>query len=468
MQLGESYGSDFEDMLIKLLLFDTTFADLNSGGIEPEFFSRDTDQTLVDIFHTLRFELQGRTPASYMIASELKVRYNNTTPESPSRGLLTRSMARIAELGGKLRPINQDRRFVQDRLSDFVTKRSVRDAILGAVDQLKSGDYGAIRDCIEEATIAGATAIAPDVGLRFTNAREKLARYVEHNSSVFRSPLDIEKLDNALLGGVEPGRLVIALGPAHRGKTLFMVHVGACTLLRGKTVVHITLEDGEAATSLRYDGRLTGIPVNEIRSNLDQHRKTIIKRTKKLKGSLIIRGWGPDEVSVTDIRAYLRMLELREKIIPDLVIVDYIDLLRPYRNQSESWFELRDTVRALKQLGADFRCPIVTASQTNREGFDAEDLNMSTIATCIDKVNVADIVIGLCQTPVELKKNKMRLSLLKNRQSGKAGTVVDIKVNMDTQHITQAENQRAEMREVLKRSGLNEKGKAFKSRRPKK
>lgn len=223
--------------------------------------------------------------------------------------------------------------------------------------------------------------------------------------------------------------------------TMALVNIGCECLLAGLNVIHVTLEISALEASYRYDARMTGLPINEIMSGLSRHKATIRKNTKRLQANLFIKEWGSDEASAMDVRAYLKMLEARTGVIPDVLLVDYADLLRPVHQRKDLRIELKDTMRALRQISKDWDCAVWTASQTNREGWEAERISLKTIAEAWEKATISDVIIALCQTYEEKRKDKMRWMVLKNRQGGHEGHTVDCKAWGSTQLIEQARQQ---------------------------
>jgi replicative DNA helicase len=341
-------------------------------------------------------------------------------------------------------PSESERAYVLDRLADFVTQRATANALVESANLLTQGKLDEIREQIISALETGSRQVEPQAGLEFTNLKERLTKYAAHRklAATVRSPLDLPVLDELLRGGLEPGTLGFFISPTGRGKTMALVNAGVAAMMLGLNVVHCTLELGQEVMAHRYDARLTGIPINEIAARASKYLRNMIAAAKKVKGSrLIIRAWGSDEASVADIRTYLRVLESSKGIRPQVLLVDYADLLRAYRAAKDRRFELADTVRSLRQLAADYNCAVWTASQTNREGFHSKVLSMHEIAECIEKANIADVLIGLCASREEQRSGRMRLVLLKNRLGGGEGTIVTCRVDAATQLIQQAARQ---------------------------
>jgi hypothetical protein len=117
-----------------------------------------------------------------------------------------------------------------------------------------------------------------------------------------------------------------------------------------------------------------------------------------------------------------------------LIIVDYADLLKPTtflkdekRHQLESIYE---ELRGLSQI---HKCPLWTASQTNRSGLNAEVITMEAISEAFNKCFVADFIFSLSRTIDDKSVNGGRVFIAKNR-NGPDGMVYPI--FMETKDVT--------------------------------
>jgi replicative DNA helicase len=437
--LGEEYGKGFESTLCYLLLFDDSFADTVSNAVKEELFNQAELKEIIRTFSTLKEVNPNSCPSyksvrSYLLNKKKKL----DASKSPNVEITNKALKKIRSFAKQEYPSQGDVDFIKDSLHAYVTHRSTEAALLGAVDLLENGQYDDIRTLIDEATQSGRMQIAPSLGLEFTDIDGRLASYQHRGTARVNASLGIPRLDSIMRGGLEDGRIGIFMAATGVGKTMAMVNAGAVALLQGLTVVHVTLEIDENDTAMRYDARILGYPINEIMKNISKYEPKMRKVANNLKSNLFIKYWGSDEASVMDVRAYLKVLEARKGVKPDLLILDYADLLKPHRNHREHRFELKDTMRALRRLAVEFDMAIWTGSQVNKEGFDAETLSLRTISEASEKANVADVIIGMCQTDTEKRRNRMRLRILKNRQGGKEKTTVDCLCNTGTQTITEA------------------------------
>jgi hypothetical protein len=138
--------------------------------------------------------------------------------------------------------------------------------------------------------------------------------------------------------------------------------IGAQAVKAGKTVVHYTLELSEKYVGARYDTIFTGIPSSDLKEKSD----VVYEKIKKLKGKLLIKYFPPKGITSKKLEAHIeKMIALGNK--PDLIIVDYADLLLSHTNKSDSTYgEQGGIYIELRGMGGELGIPIWTASQANR------------------------------------------------------------------------------------------------------
>lgn len=167
-----------------------------------------------------------------------------------------------------------------------------------------------------------------------------------------------------------------------------LINVGAHAVKQGLNVVHYTLELNEGYVGQRYDAVLTGIANQNLKFNLDEVESTV----SKLKGNLVIKYYPTKTASCSTIRAHIEKMILIGKK-PDIVIVDYADLLRGAVSRKEMRHELESIYEDLRGIAGEYEVPLYTASQANR------CLSLDTLVEIngkgkipIKQVNVGDLI----------------------------------------------------------------------------
>ena len=177
----------------------------------------------------------------------------------------------------------------------------------------------------------------------------------------------------------------------------------------------------------RLDTMLTGVPTI---SRLSHHNEISFKLNELAPkmGRYIIKRMHSG-TTANQIRAYLKELELKTGIVPDVLIVDYLDIMGANgRVSAENVFEKdKQAAEQLRDIGLDYKMIVASASQQNRDAVkdaakgDPKDINHSHIAGGISKINTVDWVISIILTPIMKAAGEMIFLFLKTRSSDGVG-----------------------------------------------
>lgn len=118
--------------------------------------------------------------------------------------------------------------------------------------------------------------------------------------------------------------------------------------------------------------------------------------------------------TVNDIKRDLDILEKTENFIPDMIIVDYADIIRPESDSGRT----QDVDAIWKQLGGlagERNALVITASQGRRDAIYKKSMNQADLAEWIGKLGHVDVMFALNQTKEEKRYGRMRLGLLAHR-----------------------------------------------------
>ena len=157
--------------------------------------------------------------------------------------------------------------------------------------------------------------------------------------------------------------------------------MGAHAAALGYNVVHYTLELSEGYVGKRYDAVFSGVDVDK----LNYHRSEVEEAIGKVKGKIVIKEYAPKRASLDTIEAHLQQLEHQNEFKPDLIIIDYLDLLRT-KGRKERKDEIDDVYTEAKGLAKQLCIPIVSPSQANRTGADKDILQAENAAGSYDKL----------------------------------------------------------------------------------
>lgn len=391
-----NYGTDFQDKVVQLMLEDRPFCDQIEEVLEIDYFDKAYHRAFVEIILNYR-EQYKMHPHYSTIEMILKQGADNLDKVI---------LKQVIEFYARVKSSGQveDKQFIKDRSIDFCKKQTLKKAILKSVDLIKKSDYDSITKIINEAMSKGND---QDFGHDFH--RDIDARYVKKS----RKPITTgwPRIDDITKGGIGAKELAVVIAPTGAGKSMVLVHLGCQALQLGKKVVHYTLELADTVVGLRYDSCLSKVDLRDIMDS-----KEIVKeKISDIPGKLIIKEYPTKSASTNSLKAHLQKLR-KQNILPDVVIVDYADLLRPVSSKTgEKRHELEDIYEELRGMASEFECAFITASQTNRGGLNAEVITMESISEAFNKCFVADFIFSLSRTPQDKQANSGRIFIAKNR-----------------------------------------------------
>ena len=402
-----SFGKGFQESLAKIILEDSKFATQIGEVLDINFFELKYLQEFVRKIYTYKKKYK-KHPATSTYESILK------SEDSSSQSEIIRKQVR--EFYVRIKTGNYDavdEEFVRDKSLDFCRKQTLQAAMLKSVKLMQDSSFDEVSKIINEALKLG---INNDVGYDFL---EDFERRFELKS---RNPVTTGwgEIDRIVGGGLGKGELGVVIAPTGVGKSMVLAHLGAEALKIGKNVVHYTLELQDVIIGNRYDSCLTGIPINDLLFNKEE----IFEEVKKLPGKLLIKEYPTKSATTQTLKNHLEKLKNRD-FSPDMIIVDYGDILKPIFHSKEKRENLETIYEELRAIAQEFKCPVWTASQTNRSGINAEVITMESISEAFSKCFVADFIFSVSRTGSDKSNNTGRIYIAKNR-NGIDGVVFPI------------------------------------------
>jgi replicative DNA helicase len=317
----------------------------------------------------------------------------------------------------------EDLEYVQSEFSTFCKNQQLKKALLNSVDLLKAGDYDSIKYMIESAMKAG-----QDKNIGHEYKRDTESRYREDHRKIVPTPWN--EINELVQGGLGNGDLGLVFGNPGGGKSWTLVALGGFAVQMGYNVIHYTLELSEAYTGRRYDAFFTGTPVDQ----LEKHKEHVETLTADLPGELIIREFPMGKTTIGTIEAHINKVK-DLGIEPDLIIIDYIDLLSTRKRNVDRKGEIDDIYTSTKGLARELNIPIWSVSQVNRAGAKDDIIEGDKAAGSYDKMMITDLSMSLSRKKEDKVNGTGRLHIMKNRY-GMDGLTFQVDVNTSNGHIS--------------------------------
>lgn len=407
-----AYGKSFQEKIIQALLVDKQFAEQMLEVMNVEYFELKHLQYLAGKYFTYSKKYKD-FPTLNLLVTIIKDDLKNGS-DIILRDQIIELLQRI-----KSNPDSGDLPYIKEKSLDFCRKQALKSALEKAVDLVSTEKYESIVEVIRNAVSVGTT---PSVGHDFVNDFE--SRFIKTKREAV--PTGIEQLDkkDILQGGLGRGELGCVSAATGVGKSHFLVNLGCNAMRAGKNVLHYTFELSETAVAIRYDSNLCDVNSNEV---LDK-KQEIIKKYSEIKlGRLFIKEHPTSTCTVHMIRNHVEKLSLKG-FIPDVILIDYADIMRSSRQFDSLRHELKLIYEELRGLASELQLPIWTASQTNRDASNSEIVGLESMSEAYGKAMIADVILTISRRSHEKASGQGRLFVAKNR-AGRDGIVFPILID---------------------------------------
>jgi replicative DNA helicase len=398
------YGFSFQVKAIAAMFTDRNYMQQIADIIQPEYFESEANIWILEVI--LDHFRQYKTSPTLDV---FKVKVTDI----PDGVLKTAVLEQLKEVFRYME--SDDLAFVKTEILTFCKNQEIKRAINESVQLLSRGNYDAIKSTIDRAMKAGADT---DIGLDYK--RNVATRYTTAARHTITTGWDV--VDDLMDGGLAQGELGVVMAPAGIGKSWMLINIGANALRAGKNVIHYTFELNQDYVGQRYDSVLTGI----IAQDLKHHQAEIEQKMSQLRGELIIRYFPTKSTGVMGLKAHLeKTIMLGQK--PDLVIVDYADLLK-INSKKDKHEALEELYEDLRGMAGEYQIPIWTASQAGRSSLEEDIIEADKIASSYGKVMVADFLMSLSRKVEDKLSGTGRGHVIKNR-FGPDGITLPSKIN---------------------------------------
>lgn len=314
-----------------------------------------------------------------------------------------------------------DEKWLLDQTEKFCQDKAIYLAMTKSIEIMnnKNGTLskGAIPDLLTQAL---AITFDPNVGHDYFEDFED--RYEYYHRVEHKIAFDLDFFNKITKNGFSRKTLNIFMAVTGAGKSLAMCHIAAATLSQGKNVLYITLELAEEEVAKRIDANLMNITIDDLlQLPHDLYMKKANTLKSKSQGKLIVKEYPTASASTLHFKALLNELHLKKSFKPDIIFVDYLNIcasarIKPGGNVN-SYTYVKSIAEELRGLAVEFEVPIVSATQTNRQGFDNSDVDLANTSESFGLPATADFMAALISTEQLQEMNQIMVKQLKNRYS---------------------------------------------------
>ena len=408
----------FENILIFKSLTDSGYLASIADIVQPAYFK---NKAIADVFSIIKdfSEKRNKLPTT----TELKS-YLVTDDQKDSFKELVGSFSDIDK--------NLDKDELYDNTEQFLKEKAVYHTMLDVAEDVAKGtvDTSIVLDKFEKSCNIN---LVTDLGL---DVQQDIDSIINDITSVQRHiPSNWEWLDNNLDGGfLEAGKsLYVFAGETNIGKSIFLGNIARNIASQGKNVLLVTLEMSELLYARRICTNISKIPIKEMSTNTALLKQAV----EEEPGKIFIKEFPPSTITANQLKAFVK--KFSEKGIKlDAIVLDYLNLMHSSigNNSYERIKHVTEQVRAMSYL---FECPIISATQLNRAGFDQDNPDLATISESIGLAATADVIASIYQNEEDRELGIIRLGMMKNRY-GPRGTTQAMRIDYSTLTIEQADD----------------------------
>ncbi|OGW38667.1 MAG: replicative DNA helicase [Nitrospirae bacterium GWD2_57_9] len=190
-------------------------------------------------------------------------------------------------------------------------------------------------------------------------------RLYERKEMVTGLPTGFVDLDERT-SGFQPSDLIIVAGRPSMGKTAFVLNIAAHAAIdKARSVAIFSLEMSKEQLVLRLLGSESRVDAHKLRTgHLSERDWPALSNAAGRLAEAPIYIDDTAAISVLEMRAKSRRLKADQGL--DLIIVDYLQLMRGRGDEGSREQEISNISRSLKALAKELQVPVVALSQLNR------------------------------------------------------------------------------------------------------
>jgi replicative DNA helicase len=389
----------FEIIIAYKSLTDENYLGSVVDFVKPVYFK---NKDIKNVFTIIRdfYEKRGTKPTvteikTYLVTDELKNSLKNV----------------VAMFNGIEKNFNDDE--LQSNTETFLKEKAVYHTMMDVVEDLNkdSLDTSKILDKFEKAC---GISLITNTGLDLFEDIDKVIS--DLNSSDKYIPSKWKWLDDKIGGGfLESGRsLYLFAGETNIGKSIFLGNVAINIANQGKSVLLVTLEMPELVYAKRLFSTVSKIPLSQLKIECDTLKTQIAEYcVENPQSKIIIKEFPPASITVNNLKTFIKKLTQRDIQI-DAIVLDYVNLL--YSSIGDSSYErIKICTEQLRALSYVFNCPLISATQLNREGYDITDPGLKTISESMGLAMTGDVILSIWQEDTDKELGIIKMGMMKNR-----------------------------------------------------
>ena len=383
--------------------------------IKEEYFS---DRSQKQVFNTIKSYVE-----KYNNLPTLEALIIDIESQPAAEGYFEETLEVVKEIDSLKNEPKNSIDWLTDSTEKFCQDRAIYNALLDSI-QIADGknqklDKGAIPKILSDAL---AVCFSSNIGHNYIDDSDE--RYEYYHRVENRIPFAIKKLNQVTRGGFPRKTLNMIIAGVNVGKTLAMCSLSTDWLMLGQNVLYITCEMAENEIAKRIDANSMNITIDELMSlEKEVFDKKIAKLKKMTVGKLVIKEYAPGAASANTFRNLLDDLDLKQNFVPDVIVVDYLNLVASCRvkmgGNINGYGYVKAVAEELRGLAVERNVAMLSATQLNRTGMESSDPEMTDTSESMGTPMTVDWQVALIDSEELKALNQIMFKQQKSRYSNK-------------------------------------------------
>lgn len=316
---------------------------------------------------------------------------------------------------------NQD--WLIEQTESFCQERGIYGAITQSLEIMNGKsklDKGAIPNLLHDAL---GISFDPNVGHDYLE--QAADRFEYYHKVEERIPFDLDYFNKITKNGIPRKTLNIIMAGVGVGKSLTLCHFASSYIKQGKNVLYISMELAEKEVAKRIDANVLNVSMDDLMVlSRDMYNDKVQKLKQKTDGKLIVKEYPTASASTIHFRALLNELNLKKNFVPDVIMVDYLNICASARikpgNGVNSYTYIKSIAEELRGLAVEFNVPVWSATQLTRSGYGSSDPDLTDTSESFGLPATADFFVALVTNEQLEQLNQFAVKQLKNRYADPA------------------------------------------------
>jgi len=305
------------------------------------------------------------------------------------------------------------------KTEDFCKDKAVYNAIMRSIGIIDGKDKTYTKEALPS-ILQDALAVSFDNSVGHDFVLDAESRYDFYHRKEDRVPFDLDIFNKITKGGLPKKTLNVVLAGTNVGKSLFLCHHAAGTIKAGKNALYITMEMAEERIAERVDCNLMDVNLDELyRMGRKQFKSKIDDIGAATHGKLVIKEYPTSSAHAGHFRALLDELKLKKSFVPDIIYIDYINICSSSRMKAggnvNSYTIIKSIAEELRALAVEYNVPVLSATQTNRAGWQNSEVEMSDTSESAGLPMTVDFLFAMIRTEELDELGQLMIKQLKSR-----------------------------------------------------